>query len=249
MTLLIDPYRIATISALATNYAYSSPSSTSPRSERAGLSGISNATSGTFAAKFRPTYTGAWDGGEIFSYATSGGSAEGLIELLDDSSLYVRWRVFGGAHTALFDTFAGSVFPAFNDDAWNTIMLSFNAPAGLGKLYVNNVDVTGATTIDTLTPTFPYSSAASKVCTIGGYDGLGEYNGCIARVLFDTRYVDLSSASNRNAILALGPTDDGSTVFGSAALMYVPDGKTVNNGTGGNLTAYNSPSACASNPP
>lgn len=154
--------------------------------------------------------------------------------------------------------FAGRGVPVRN--AWNHLLWSFNVDAGLGgpvgHAYLNDTDISGGGIIMN-DRAVPYTSGTPLQKIVGFTDAswtASQFIGCRSEVFFDTSYLDLSIVGNRRKFISAGGETvdlgvDGSTPLGYQPLLYISDGKIVNVGTGGDLTAAGAPPACGSAPP
>lgn len=125
---------------------------------------------------------------------------------------------------------------------WHHAVASWDLAAGLGHLYIDDVDVLVATptTNDTIDYTLTNWAVGAQVSAGGA-----KWNGCLAQLFVDiSNYTDLSVTANRREFVRDGvlPADlgaNGERPFGSPPIVFEPmiAGKSYHNsGTGGSFT-------------
>ena len=148
-------------------------------------------------------------------------------------------------------TFATATTPALAEGEWNFVAISVSIATGQGNICViNNSGVTTATTVSVngSPTTITFTGTSWVVGTINA-SGSAPYFGELAEITVhrDTGLIDFSSAANRRLFITEdGPGgvpvnlgSDGSTPFGTAALVYMTgaDASSWNNvGSAGSFT-------------
>jgi hypothetical protein len=200
----------------------------------AALVGTSDSASFTFSAWVR------LDGGDasdmtLLSFGSQGNSS---IKRTTGNKFSAYMTNTGGIATVEFAT-VGSYT---SSSTWRHVLISSNASTT--HMYINNSSDNSVV----YGPTGG-SSNFSQIPGVGALNnGVRKMNGAMAEVWFDTTYMDLSSATNRQKFIGLDgkPVDlgsNGSTPTGSQPKLYLSlrSGDAVtelatNRGSGGNFT-------------
>lgn len=153
----------------------------------------------------------------------------------------------------------GSVATYATSTTWLNVLSSWDVTLGVGSkvsnLYVNNVSDKTVIADATLGFNVDYTSGAWGA--MAAQNASQKFNGCEAEIYFAPgKFLDFTIAGNRAKFIdgngkpvSLGA--DGSTPTGTAPILYLPNAfGTVgaNAGTGGNMTANSSPTACSTGP-
>jgi len=213
----------------------------------ANLTGLSNGKAGLLSVWLR------FDGGNGATQRLFRGSSAGAHWSFSrfSSNKFSLIALNGSATNILAMT---STTSWTTNAAWRHLLASWDLAAGLGHLYVSDVDdLAGSPTLTN--DTIIYGSATEVY--IGAEAGPQAYfNGCMSEFFFNPTYLDITVEANRRKFIDAGgkPVSlgaDGSTPLSTQPLVYLANELTTwqtNLGTGGGFTENGTLGTASSSP-
>ena len=201
----------------------------------ADLTGIADGKAGTISCWVRK------DGGDGGTRIIASSGSNGKIQFYIDSGNKVVIQGLNSASAIILTLTSTGTYTT--SAVWFHVVASWDLAAGVGRLYINNVDVlAGGATLTN--DTIDYASAADFFVGAGSA-GFGKFNGAIADLWFNTTYLDISQSANRAKFIdqsTLRPVPlgaKGELPTGSQPLLYLGRDYAnfqTNLGSGGNFT-------------